>query len=129
MIIVNPNTKSPSRAVRLLEGYDFRCAMLGSLGFSIRHIVQHTGLTEAQVCYRLRLGGIRIADYRNGKSAVATSMLRKARLIAVPVVEKHLREILATSRERKLNRQLRPGVFAGPFQPAMRPGNNTLKVA
>ena len=36
---------------------------------------------------------------------------------------------MVTSRERKLNRPLRPGVFAGPFQPAMRPGNYANKVA
>ena len=95
--MITYGTKTKPRAVQLLAGDDFRCAMMGSLGFSTRHIMEHTGLTPSQVCYRLRLGGIKRSDYRNGNSAVASSMLRKARVIAVPVVEEQLREFMANS--------------------------------
>ena len=95
--MISYQIRSKPRAVQLLAGDDFRCALMGSLGFSTRHIIEHTGLTPSQVCYRLRLGGIKRSDYRNGNSAVASSMLRKARVIAVPVVEDHLREFIAAS--------------------------------
>lgn len=82
------------RHVQLLAGKDFACVLLGSLGFSTRLIVAHTALTPAQVGYRLRLGNVRRADYRNGESPVALAMLHKARVIARPVVHKQLRTAL-----------------------------------
>ena len=85
------------RKVELLKGDDFKCALLGSLGFSTKLIMEHTDLTPAQVGYRLRKGGIRRMDYRNGESAVASAMLQKARVIAVPAVKEHLRNMLEES--------------------------------
>ena len=90
--------KNRPRTVQLLAGDDFRCALMGSLGFSTRLIMEHTGLTPSQVGYRLRLGGIKRSDYRNGSSEIATTMLRKARVIAMPAVKEHLREVLARAR-------------------------------
>lgn len=83
-----------ARPVRLLVGEDFKCALMGSLGFSTRLIMEHTSLTPSQVGYRLRLGGIKRSDYRNGTSVVAMNLLRKARVVAVPVVREHLLEII-----------------------------------
>jgi hypothetical protein len=85
------------RKVELLKGDDFKCALLGSLGFSTKLIMEHTDLTPGQVGYRLRKGGIRRLDYRNGESAVASAMLQKARVIAVPAVKEHLRGMLDQS--------------------------------
>ncbi|XHR28030.1 MAG: hypothetical protein ACFUZC_19130 [Chthoniobacteraceae bacterium] len=85
------------RKVELLKGDDFKCALLGSLGFSTKLIMEHTDLTPGQVGYRLRKGGIRRLDYRNGESAVASAMLQKARVLAVPVVKEHLRGMLDQS--------------------------------
>ncbi|MEI7959003.1 MAG: hypothetical protein WCI40_07825 [Verrucomicrobiota bacterium] len=33
-------------------------------------------------------------DYRNGESALAATMLQKARVVAVPVVKEHLRNVM-----------------------------------
>ena len=83
----------PPRRVNLLAGDDFKCAIMGSLGFSTNLIMRHTELTTSQVGYRLRKAEIRRTDYRNGDSAVAESMLQKARVIAIPAVKAHLKEI------------------------------------
>jgi hypothetical protein len=91
-------TKTSPRKVELLKGDDFKCALLGSLGFSTKLIMEHTDLTPAQVGYRLRKGGIRRMDYRNGESAVASALLHKARVIAVPTVKEHLRNVLENAR-------------------------------
>lgn len=85
----------PARRVNLLTGDDFKCAMMGSLGFSTNLIMRHTELTPSQVGYRLRKAEIRRADYRNGESAVAESMLQRARVIAIPAVKAHLKEVMA----------------------------------
>jgi len=83
-----------ARRVNLIEGEDFRCALLGSLGFSTRCIMKHTDLTPSQIGYRLRMGGIRRADYRNGESPVATALMKRARTVAIPAVEKHLHQVM-----------------------------------
>lgn len=88
------NTKTLPRKVELLKGDDFKCALLGSLGFSTKLIMEHTELTPSQVGYRLRKGGIKRMDYRNGESAVASAMLQKARVLALPVVKEHLRNVI-----------------------------------
>ena len=88
--------KTKPRSVHLLAGEDFQCALMGSLGFSTRLITEQTGLTISQVGYRLRIGGIKRMDYRNGTSPVALSMLRKAAPIAVSEVQEHLRQVLDT---------------------------------
>jgi hypothetical protein len=82
------------RKVELLKGDDFKCALLGSLGFSTKLIMEHTELTPSQVGYRLRKGGIRRMDYRNGESEVASAMLKKARVVALPTVREHLRNVI-----------------------------------
>lgn len=88
-----------ARRVRLLVGDDFKCALMGSLGFSTRMIMEHTELSPSQVGYRLRMGGIKRADYRNGTSVVAQNLLRKARVVAMPVVRKQLAELLLSKRQ------------------------------
>ena len=90
--------KTQPRKVELLKGDDFKCALLGSLGFSTKLIMQHTDLTPGQVGYRLRKGNIRRTDYRNGESAVASALLNKARVIALPTVKEHLRNVLENQR-------------------------------
>lgn len=97
----NPNvalarTATPRR-VNLLNGSDFKCALLGSLGFSTRLIMTHTDLTPSQIAYRLRKGEIRRSDYRNGDSAIAHNLLQRARVVAVPALKEHLRTVIASA--------------------------------
>ncbi len=89
-----PNGHAVPRSVNLLKGDDFKCALLGSLGFSTRLIMRHTDLTPSQVGYRLRKGDIRRTDYRNGDSSLAEAMLRRARVVAIPAVKEHLKEVM-----------------------------------
>ncbi len=92
--------RTVARPVNLLAGDDFKCAIMGSLGFSTNLIMRHTELTPSQVGYRLRKAEIRRSDYRNGESAVAESMLQRARVIAIPAVKAHLKEVMIAARER-----------------------------
>jgi hypothetical protein len=89
----NTHQRTQPRPVNLLHGDDFKCALLGSLGFSTRLIMRHTGLTPSQIGYRLRKGDIRRSDYRNGESSVAENLLQRARTIAVPAIKQHLRSL------------------------------------
>jgi len=84
------------RTVNLLHGDDFKCALLGSLGFSTRLIMHHTGFTPSQIGYRLRKGDIRRSDYRNGESSVAENLLQRARTVAVPALKQHLRTVISS---------------------------------
>lgn len=93
----NEHVRAAPRAVNLLHGDDFKCALLGSLGFSTRLIMQHTGLTPSQIGYRLRKGDIRRSDYRNGESSVAENLLQRARTVAVPALKQHLRNVISSN--------------------------------
>ena len=44
---------------------------LASIGFSSKYIAKLTGLTRSEIFYRLRTEGVKITDFRNGKSRVA----------------------------------------------------------
>jgi hypothetical protein len=90
----------PARRVNLLAGDDFKCAIMGSLGFSTNLIMRHTDFTTSQIGYRLRKAEIRRSDYRNGESAVAESMLQNARMIAIPTVKAHLKELMLAKIDR-----------------------------
>lgn len=89
----NTHQRTLPRPVNLLHGDDFKCAVLGSLGFSTRLIMRHTGLTPSQIGYRLRKGEIRRSDYRNGESSVAENLLQRTRTVAVPAIKQHLRSL------------------------------------
>lgn len=82
------------RSVDLLDGDDFECVLLASLGFSTRLIQKRTGLTHGQVAYRLRRAGVKRADYRNGESSLSSSVYRNSRSLAMPAVEAQLRNVL-----------------------------------
>ena len=84
------------RRVNLLNGDDFHCALLGSLGFSTRLINSRTGLSAGQIAYRLRKGAIRRQDYRNGDSPLATRILTQSRRVAVSDVKAHIKYVLSS---------------------------------
>ena len=50
---------------------DFLTAFLGSLGFSQKHISAKTGYTSGPVYVRLGRIGIKLRDYRDGRSPLA----------------------------------------------------------
>jgi hypothetical protein len=89
----NAQQRTLPRPVNLLRGDDFKCAVLGSLGFSTRLIMHHTGFTPSQIGYRLRKAEIRRSDYRNGESSVAENLLQRAQTVAVPAIKQHLRSL------------------------------------
>lgn len=86
--------RAKPRAVNLMEGDDFRCALYGSMGFSTYFIKRHTKFTESQIAYRLMKGNIRRTDFRKGQSSVAASLLRHSRTVAIPAVKQHLKEVM-----------------------------------
>lgn len=55
---------------------DFKCALLGAMGFSTQFIEEKTGLRPSQIVYRLNKAGVKRTDYRNGKGKVARLVLR-----------------------------------------------------
>jgi hypothetical protein len=57
---------------------DFRCLLLGQLGFATDFIASQTRLSPGQVLYRLRKGKTRRADYRSGDSEAAQLVQRMA---------------------------------------------------
>lgn len=89
----NPTPLS-HRRINLLDGDDFHCALLGSLGFSTRLINSRTGLSTGQIAYRLRKGSIKRQDYRNGDSPLATRILTQSRRVAVGAVQAHIKHVL-----------------------------------
>ena len=89
------HTPVNARRVNLLQGEDFHCAMLASLGFSSSLIQLRTGLSPGQIGYRLRMGSIRRQDYRNGNSQLADRILSQSHRIAVSEVRSHIKKVLS----------------------------------
>lgn len=64
---------------------DLCCVLLARLGFSHKAITEQTGLKSYQISYRLSRLGIRIEDYRNGKSELATRVIKAAHIDAAGI--------------------------------------------
>lgn len=56
---------------------DLQCAILASLGFSTKYIMEMTGLSACQVSYRLGKGRIKRKDYRDGTSDMAHRVVER----------------------------------------------------
>jgi hypothetical protein len=73
---------------------DFQVVMLGSLGFSTTFIQQFTGLTFSQVLYRLHKVGTKRSDYREGRSQLALSMVKRNETVIEQTVSRQIRKEL-----------------------------------
>lgn len=93
---MSQHTPVNARRVNLLQGEDFHCAMLASLGFSSRLIQSRTGLSNGQIAYRLRMGAIKRQDYRNGDSQLADRILSQSHRVAVAEVRAHIKNVLSS---------------------------------
>jgi hypothetical protein len=81
---------TPHRKVNILVGADFLCCALGQLGLSTETIAAQTGLSVHQVTYRLGVGHVKRADYRNGTSPIARRVMDFAKRQLEPAIEKQL---------------------------------------
>ncbi len=70
---------------------DMQVWLLGAEGRSNTCIQMETGLSKCQVSYRLRAGGIKLSDYRNGTTHLAEQQAAAMR----PVTEAYFREMVA----------------------------------
>jgi hypothetical protein len=59
--------------------YDLQVILLGSLGFSTDYIQSKVRnyLSKNQIMYRLRKGGCKRSDYRNGVSSISKLVLNQ----------------------------------------------------
>lgn len=57
---------------------DVECIILAKLGFSRKCIAARTGLSEGQISTRIKIAGVRLADYRNGETHLANSVIEAA---------------------------------------------------
>ncbi len=78
------------RAVNWQDTESLQCGMLASWGMSTKKIMEDTGLTACQVSYRLKLAGIKRADYRNGTSAMSRLVIERM----MPRSNKGIRDVL-----------------------------------
>lgn len=69
---------------------DLLVLVLGGLGFGTRFIAARCGLTEAQVLYRLRKGGVKRADYRGGTGPLVKTVLESVRPAATEQTRKRV---------------------------------------
>jgi hypothetical protein len=84
----------PRRVDFFIYDEDYQCALLASLGFSNRCIIQHTKLTPGKITYRLKKANIKRMDYRDGASDVATMVMRGMRGAIEKEVTHYLRKTL-----------------------------------
>lgn len=64
-----------SNAVR---AQDIACIIDARLGFSHDLIAKRTGLSKSTVAYRLKIWGVHVGDYRNGRTALSQRVLAAA---------------------------------------------------
>jgi predicted metal-dependent HD superfamily phosphohydrolase len=86
--------RSVRRVDLLANSQDFTAALMASMGFSTKAIQDETDLTPGQISYRLRMGHISRADYRNGTSVLARQMFIRQKAYATPIVRKELEHTL-----------------------------------
>lgn len=88
-----------ARRVNYLEPMTFLCCRLGMLGFSTDFIMRETGMSKYQIVYRLHGAEIRRMDYRNGKTALAAFVLKKAKAQAELSVRERIKPLLEAHKE------------------------------
>lgn len=72
--------------------------LMASVGFGAKAISAKTGLTEAQIRYRLKLAEIKIKDYRDGNTVLSRKVMQACSDTAreqLAAIERRLREQLA----------------------------------
>lgn len=77
------STKTPAKPRKVdfsANDWDMLCAMLGERGLATTTIANSCGLSHSQVLYRLKKANIYRADYRNGLSPYARSVIATARV-------------------------------------------------
>ena len=90
--------KVQARRVHFTENADdFRCALLGRMGFSTQFIMRQTRLSQGQVSYRLRRARIKRSDYREGKLSITTGLIQSASQVSIPALLAHLKELGAVA--------------------------------
>lgn len=73
---------------------DLQCAYLGTAGFSATLIALKTGLSKAAVYYRLRMVGVRIRDYREGRNAIAQYVIQQViQKKSYSLIEKRVKQL------------------------------------
>lgn len=82
---------TPRRVDPFTEESDFKCALMAEFGMSTKAIAQHTDLTVSQVGYRTSKFKIKRADYRNGNSIGARTVMRFGRQWVGYEIEQKLR--------------------------------------
>lgn len=60
----------------LTNPVDIQCAVLGMMGFSAKFISKKTRLSQGQISYRLKLAGVKMADYRYGRNAASKAAFK-----------------------------------------------------
>jgi hypothetical protein len=58
-----------------LNDIDLEVALLGEAGWHAHAIAEETNLSKGQVHYRLGLAGVKLKNYRNGKSEMSRFMV------------------------------------------------------
>lgn len=58
-----------------LNDIDLEVALLGEAGWHAHAIAEEVQLTKSQVTYRLGLAGVKLKNYRNGKSKMSRFMV------------------------------------------------------
>ena len=72
----------------------FLCCRLALLGFSTKLIMEKCHLSKPQVLYRLRKVRIRLRDYRNGNSEIASIVIQRTEQATKKDLEERLRPLL-----------------------------------
>lgn len=70
---------------------DFRCALMGALGYSAHFIEEETGLSTNQIRYRLGKASIKLRDFRDGRSRVANQVLTASSELVAKQIRKQMR--------------------------------------
>lgn len=87
--------KNPNRITRRVDpvgnNADNTCLILAMLGHSNRAIYKHTGLSNGQISYRMRLYEVSRMDYRNGEGKFAKAVLQSTQSMAEKALLAHLR--------------------------------------
>jgi hypothetical protein len=90
----NSKRPSPVKAELLGGGPRHDAAFYASYGLAGKYISRLTGLRHGQVSYAIKLGKVRISDYRNGIGNVATIVMKLTQQEVDDQLYKYLKKTL-----------------------------------
>lgn len=89
--MINKLTKLKNKF--LVEPSLMEAMIMAQTGFSLKYIAQETKLSSGRIRYHYKILGIKLTDFRNGKTHFSVKVRNNTRILAESYIRKSLKQI------------------------------------